>query len=79
MGQGFTTAVLKADGKEPDIRDELTMSVKVGSSSSRNSRNNGVRFSREEVGLDFRSVVFSSDSVTGRDGERLNQQGGYLT
>ena len=65
--RGFTTAVLKVDGKEPDSSEELTMLVRVGRNSSKHSKRRDVgKGSRaQDVGLDFKIVFFSSDSVTG--------------
>ena len=66
MRRGFTTADLKVDGKAPDDKEEFMLFIRVGSRSSRNSRSDvGRGSSEQEVGFDFKIVIFSSASVIG--------------
>ena len=67
LRRGLTTAELKVDGKVPDDKEKLMMFVKVGSSSSINSRRSDVGrgSSEKEVGFDFKIVAFSSGSAIG--------------
>ena len=67
MRRGLTTADLKVDGKVPDDKEKLVMFLRVGSSSSIDSRRSDVgRGSNEqEVGFDFKIVAFRSASVIG--------------
>ena len=67
LRRGLTTADLKVDGKVPDDKEKLVMFLRVGSSSSIDSRRSDVgRGSNEqEVGFDFKIVAFSSASVIG--------------
>ena len=64
--RGLTSADLKVDGKVPDDKEKLMMFVRVGGSSSINSRSDvGRGSSEQEVGFDFKIVAFSSASVIG--------------
>ena len=66
MRRGFTTDDLKVNVKVTDDKEKLMMFVRVGSTSSRNSRSDVGRGSNEqEVGFDFKIVAFSSASVIG--------------